>query len=195
MLVADRKTPLVEVELKVFIDESTYGRLLKEFSRLGKLIEDTRQITHYLDHPMDTRVQISRDGGKIAQKTGWVHDEARHELEIKMSRTQAKDALKIFKNIGIGPKISWFRHRLAYQISRINVMLDNTVGYGMILEPEIMAPKDEIAESKDRLKNFLFELGLAASPKDVFEKAFREYSLQWRERTQGLDESWLDEGE
>lgn len=184
---------MIEVELRSFVDEATYARLEKHFRQTGKLTENTRQITHYLEHPVDTRIQLSQNGGRVWQKLGKMHESQRQEFEIKMSRTDAQSALEIFKNLGLGIKVSWFRHRLAFEMNGLSVTLDNTVGYGRILEVEILCEESAAAQSEAKLREFITSLGLAPAQKTDFDAAFAAYVKDWHTLTAACSAQWLDE--
>jgi predicted adenylyl cyclase CyaB len=182
---------MIEVELKCFIDEKTYDRLKDHFKAHAELLENTRQITHYLEGDVDTRVQISTEGGKVCQKLGKIHDHARSEIDVLMSQDDANSMLQIFQNMGYGIKISWFRHRLLFGQEEITMALDDTVGYGKILEVEILCEEGQTAAAEERLRNFLVNLSISLTPREVFEKAFSEYLATWKERTSHLEAGWV----
>ena len=184
---------MTEVELRCFLDEEAYNRLKRSLVSRGVLEEDTRQITHYLGHPVDTRVQMSRDSGRVWQKLGRMHDTARQEIDAPMSRTAAERMYEIFMNLGFQTKVSWYRHRLVFRSDGLSVALDNTVGYGRILEVEAVCEESEFRIQEARLVELLSSLGLKASPKEDFDRAFGDYLLYWKERTAGLGPHWIDE--
>lgn len=184
---------MIEVELRCFIDEPTYDNLKQRLFSTGKLCEDTRQITHYLQHTVDTRIQFSKNGGRVWQKLGKMHDNARREIDVKMSRSDAEMMFDIFKNLDFQLKVSWYRHRMAFNVDGITVALDNTIGYGRILEVETICDGDNTATEKARLLHFLSNFGLKPSPKEAFNRAFEEYLASWKERTADLSSSWIDE--
>jgi predicted adenylyl cyclase CyaB len=184
---------MLEVELRSFITEQQYDDLFHRFLVQGQLVEHSRQITHYIDHKIDTRIQLSTFGGKVWQKLGNMHDLARKEREVMMSRLDAQTMLEIFQGLGFKIKVSWYRERQIFKLGEIAASLDNTIGYGRILEVEIRCNEHEVNEKQNSLLTFLKEIDIHPSSKAVFDKAFAEYIEHWLNRTQGLNESWLDE--
>jgi adenylate cyclase class IV len=185
---------MTEVELRAFVDDQTFGRLLTKFRVEGHKVRPVRQVTYYLDSQVDTRVQISRKSGKLWQKLGKMHETMRTEIEVFLSRKDAKALLQIMANLGFTVKVVWYRERVQFSIGQLTVSLDDTVGYGRILEVEIVCGESEANESRDSLLKFLVGLGVTPSPRDEFDAAYREYVANWRLRTEGLSENWVDEG-
>jgi predicted adenylyl cyclase CyaB len=182
---------MIEVELRTFISEQQFNQLLQHLLSTGDELEHTRQITHYLNHPTDTRVQISTEGGRVWQKLGKMHERSRQELEVLMSKINAEIMLDIFHNLGFSMKVSWYRERRAYQIGEMTVSLDNTIGYGRILEAEIRCAESEIDTSHNKLQAFFGSLGLKPGTKEEFDAAFTDYLRTWREKTSHLDNNWI----
>jgi adenylate cyclase class IV len=183
---------MIEVELRTFLDEETYMQLLARFRSEGHDVRPVRQITHYLDSKIDTRIQLSRTSGKFWQKLGHMHDTMRPEIEIPLSRSDANALLQIMENLGFGVRVTWYRERVQFHIDRITVSLDHTIGYGRILEAEILCEAEEAEASRLTLSKFMSHLGVTPSPKSQLDSAFKEYSSDWS-RTFGLSEAWLDE--
>ena len=184
---------MIEVEMRSFLTDGTYHTLLRQFRVDGHDVCPVRQITYYLDSGVDTRVQISRNSGKLWQKLGKMHDAMRTEFEVALSRKDAKELLQIMENLGFAVKVVWYRERVEFNIGQLTVSLDHTIGYGRILEVEILCEESEANGSRDLLSKFLTEIGIAQSSKEEFDTAYRRYLLEWRSRTAGLSESWLDE--
>lgn len=184
---------MIEVELRCFIDQGLYEDLRERLLASGKLLEDTRQITYYLHHAVDTRIQLSKSGGRVWQKLGKMHDNARREIDVKMSRSDAEMMLEIFRNLDFKLKVSWFRHRMVFDVEGISVSLDNTIGYGRILEVETVTEDQDTSAVEERLLCFLSALGLKPSSKEAFTKAYDEYLASWTQRTAMLSSNWIDE--
>jgi adenylate cyclase class IV len=182
----------VEVELRAFITEEEYEALIATLSRSSKLVEHTRQITHYLDTLVDTRIQVSTSGGRVWQKLGQMHDPAREELEILMSKQDARRMLRIFENIGVRVKVAWFRERHSFLDGPYRISLDETIGYGRILEVELQCERSDVPQRSQDVLGKLHALGLEPTERTDFDNAYSEYLRSWRERTAGLDFVWLE---
>ena len=70
--------------------------------------------------------------------------------------------------------------------------MDNTIGYGKILEVEILCNEKEVEDSKKIIQNFFKELGVDISNKEIFNESFKLYLENWRILTKGLDENWIN---
>jgi predicted adenylyl cyclase CyaB len=183
---------MIEVELRTFVSAEQFEELRRFLSSQGRQLEHVRQITHYLDHPVDTRIQLSTEDGRLWQKLGKMHDKARQELEVTMPKQNAETILGIFRNLGFAVKVTWYRERRAYRINEITVSLDDTIGYGRILEAEILCADEEADSSYIRLKSFFRTLGLTPSDGKEFDQAFAVYLETWNEKTAHLDDKWIN---
>lgn len=183
---------MFEFEKRAFVSEAKYEELLRRFALKGLKLESKRQITYYLSLPADTRVQISSDGsGKVWQKLGTIHDDAREEIELKITRDEAADVLRIFKNAGVEVKVAWCRERTKFIDGEVSVFLDNTVGYGYVVEVEMKGEIDVKEECLARLNEYLSDLDIAVTPREVFDKAYADYLASWKEKIGGFGEAWL----
>ena len=181
-----------EVESRAFISSDRFESLRLELEgRLGR-IDSVRQVTVYLEHPVDTRVQLEQARGKIWQKSGEMHGSERREIEVNLERDQALKLMEIFQNLGHAPAIFWFRERRSYRDGKFTVCLDKTIGYGLIVEVEIITDAEGIEEAKRDVGRYLRELGVEETPKSIFDSAFAEYQKNWRVATEGLDWQWLE---
>lgn len=184
---------MFEFEKRAFVSEPKFEELLRRFALRGMPLQRTRQITYYLDLPADTRVQLCSDGsGRVWQKLGKLHDDAREEIEVKISREEASEILRIFRNAGIGVRVAWFRERSKFVEGEVSVCLDNTVGYGYVVEAEMKGEIDVKEECLARLNEYLSDWDVAITPREEFEKAYLYYLETWKQKTTGLDEGWLN---
>ncbi len=182
---------MIEVEYRVFIDEPTFKRLETDFLQNYQFFGKEKQITYYLNHEIDTRIQLSSKQARLWQKLGKIHDVARSEIEILIPRIDGEKLLDIFSNLGYGIKVVWFRERKSFKTNSINIELDNTVGYGLILEAEIICDESEVENAKVELLNFFRKYNLSISSNEVLNNAFNIYKENWVSLTHGLDASWL----
>jgi len=170
-----------EAELRSFISKEKYDELISFFQKNAELLSDTSQETHYLNSDKDLRIQKNDDYSKIWLKLGKMHDEQRKEIEIRM-KSQDFDSLKeIFEIIGFDAKIKWFRKRKEFSWKGLSICLDNTKGYGYILEIEKLCDSEEEANSaKEEIKQKFLELEVIESSKEEFAQKFQDYEKNWR---------------
>lgn len=169
-----------EVELRSFIGDADYTRLVDYFRTHAQPQGVDDQVTHYLDVPQDVRIQSNSSYAKIWYKGGKLHDESREEVEIKFAREDFGKMEKILAALGLGVKIKWFRKRLSYDWDGVSVALDDTRGYGKILELEIVTDEAGEGGALERLRGKMAELGVAITPREEFERRFKEYEKDWR---------------
>ena len=169
----------IEVELRCFLTRKRYEELLALLSREGKQVAEEEQETHYLDEQGALRIQKSTTHSKVWYKAGKLHDEQRQEIEVRARRDDFPEFERLFKALGYKTYIKWIRNRKEFEWNGVSVMLDYTKGYGYILELE--KKSDESNKDKDltMLKERFAELGLQPSPKDEFDRKYREYSANW----------------
>jgi len=175
--------PNIEAEIRSFITKEQYQQLLDYFNKNAKLKMDDFQETFYFDTRQDLRIQRNKFFSKIWLKKGAIHDQAREEIEVKLDRDQFPQLKQLFQAIGYKIKIKWFRQRHEYDWQGITVDIDNTKGYGHIIELEKICTEPEKDTVLNDLKNKLKELNIELTPRQKFEKKFKHYQENWQELT------------
>lgn len=183
---------MMEVELRAFLTSELYDSLEKYLTTNCTFLGKEKQITYYLDFDVDTRIQISNKKSRIWQKLGVIHDDSRKEIDIPLQKEDGLNMLELFKNLGSKIKIAWFRERKSFTNGVLKIELDNTIGYGKILEVEILCNENEVENSKKIIQNFFKELGVDISNKEVFNESFKQYLENWINLTKRLDENWIN---
>ena len=126
------------------------------------------QISYYFSGDRDLRIQKSDKSAKIWLKKGEMHADSREEIEVKFDVSQFENAENLFKVLGYEVKIKWFRKRSTFSWKGISVMLDDTKGYGRIIELEKMCKENEKEKIIGMLKNKLALLKIAETQKSEF---------------------------
>lgn len=170
----------IEVEIRSFISEEEYEKLLDFFKENAQFVKEDFQETHYFDCDEDLRIQKNNFGSKIWMKKGKIHDESREELEVKFNKEDFDNISKIFESVGFGIEIKWLRERKQFDWNGIKVCLDSTKGYGYIIELEKMSSLDEKEEILKELNKRFDELSIMQTPKEEFENKFNYYKENWR---------------
>lgn len=171
---------MIEAEIRAFIDDNEFLRLKQFFEANAKLVDEDEQETHYLNSEADLRIQKARKYSKIWLKKGKIHDEAREEIEIKTKRENFEELKKLFNALGYETKVKWLRKRLEFNWQGIKVTLDNTKGYGKIVELEREADEKNREKVLNELKEKMKELGIKLTPKEEFDRKFNEYLNNWK---------------
>ena len=171
----------VEAELRSFISKEQYDRLLEFFKKGSKPVKEDYQESFYFDCEEDLRIQRNNFYSKVWFKKGKIHDEHREEIEIKLERDEFENVERLFLALGYNVDIKWFRKRFEFDWEEITVCLDFTKGYGYIIELEKMCSKDDKEREVESLKEKLKFLNVEATPREEFERKFKEYKDNWRE--------------
>lgn len=172
---------MVECEVRSFVTDEQYERLLVFFGAHATDLGVDHQITHYLDAPLDLRIQSNDTGAKIWLKKGKLHDEEREEIEIPVARELFPRLQDFAAALGYTTTIEWRRTRHQFRWSDIDVSLDDTQGYGRILELEKRVSRELAEETVHHLKTQLAELGIPLTPKQEFERRYAYYREHWPE--------------
>ena len=170
----------IEFEIRSFVTDEEYDRLKSILEKEADFIKEDEQTTLYFSGDKDLRIQKNNAGGKIWYKSGEIHEEAREEIEVKISSEDFEKAKKLFENLEYEVEIMWLRHRLQYQMDEIKITLDNTKGYGKILELEIVSGEENKEEILQALKDKMKELKIEMTPKEEFANKFEYYKENWR---------------
>jgi predicted adenylyl cyclase CyaB len=87
----------------------------------------------------------------------------------------------IFERLGFNINAIWFRKRKIYDWEGIKVFLDDTKGYGKIIELEKMGKEKDKEKIYKNLKSKLSALGIKKiTPKSEFNKKFEYYKNNWK---------------
>ncbi|HLP80323.1 MAG TPA: CYTH domain-containing protein [Acidobacteriota bacterium] len=174
----------IEVEVRSFITKEQYERLLAQFHKNAKFLKEDYQETFYFDCEEDLRIQRNNYFAKVWMKKGKLHDDHREEIEVKISKEDFESLEKLFLALGYNTQIKWFRKRVEFKWNDITVCMDDTRGYGYIIELEKMSTPEGKHTALEELKNKMSILNVAITPKEEFEKAFKNYKEHWRTLTE-----------
>lgn len=171
----------IEVEIRSFISKEKYFELLDFFKENAELKKEDYQETFYFDCDEDLRIQKNNLKSKIWMKKGKLHDEQREEIEIEFDKEKFNELENLFLALGYNVEIKWFRKRKQFLWKGITVCIDNTLGYGYIIELEKMSDEKSKEENLIFLKNKMKELEIKITPKEEFNKKFEYYKNNWKD--------------
>lgn len=173
----------IEVEIRSFISEEQYEKLLIFFKKEAKkFIEDYHE-THYFDTKEDFRIYKTNTHTILLLKKGKIHDDTREETELKLPKEDFEKTEKLFLDLGFKIKVKWYRKRFEFDWQEIKVCLDYTKGYGYIIELEIMTNKAEKEKALSILQNKIAELKINPTSKEEFSEKFKFYEENWQKLT------------
>ena len=169
-----------EVEVRSFISNSQYKNLIKRLKKIAKFKGEINEETIYCGSER-LRVRRNDKSSYLILKSGKIHQNFRREIEIKFQIEDFEKMKELFERIGFPIKAVWLRKRKIYQWEGIKVLLDDTKGYGKIIELEKMAKENEKEKVFSELKKKLKELGIKKiTSKEVFDKKFKNYLKNWK---------------
>ncbi len=174
----------IEVEIRSFISQTEYKRLLKFFKSNTQLIKEDNQETIYFDCPQDLRIQKNDFTSKIWMKEGNLHDDCREEIEIRTERENFEKLQLLFQRLGYKEEIKWLRKRKEFDWNGIKVCLDFTFGYGYIIELEKLSTEKDKNEVLTLLRSKLKELEVTETQKEEFNSKYEDYKINWRKYIQ-----------
>jgi len=175
----------IECEIRAFLTDGQYDRLSEKLGGIAGPAGEDEQVTYYFEGngDPDLRIQRNSTGAKIWLKKGRMHDEARPEIELPCRREDFGALEQLFSALGYAVSIKWFRKRRLYRLADVTVTLDDTRGYGKIVELEKLCLENEREAALDRLRALMRELGIEPTPKEAFDLKYAEYKRDWRELT------------
>lgn len=173
----------IECELRAFVDASRYADLLERFRAETEFEGESEQVTYYFDAPVDLRIQKNDAYSKIWLKKGKLHDEAREEIEVRFPAEDFPKLEALFSALGYDVQIKWFRKRLSFRLGEIAIALDDTRGYGRIVEFEKLCTPDGKEAAGAELREMMTRFGITQTPKEEFDRRYAEYKRDWRTLT------------
>jgi predicted adenylyl cyclase CyaB len=174
---------MVECEIRSFVSDDQYARLLAFFAVSAESLGEDCQVTYYYDCPQDLRIQKNSRYAKVWLKKGELHDESREEIEVRVGQDDFERLERLFEALGYKVEIKWFRHRRSYRWQGLDVSIDDTRGFGRILELEKRTDEAGQEPAISELKTRLAELGIEQTPKQEFQSRFEHYRRNWRQLT------------
>jgi predicted adenylyl cyclase CyaB len=170
----------IEVEIRAFVTPEKYDELKRHLDADCAFLGEEHQVSYYFDAPVDLRAQESDTYSKIWMKGGAMHDGSRKELELRLGKKDIGVAKELFAALGFPVNIVWDRKRRTYRADGITLCLDETKGYGCIIEAELMAREGEEEDARVRLFLLFKKYNITQTPKAEFDMKFADYKVNWK---------------
>lgn len=171
----------IEIEVRSFITRSEYKKLEKILRQKAKFIGSVKEETVYFNvKDKDLRLRNDEKQTYLILKEGKIHDDSREEIEITLRKDDFLKIESLFKRLGYKDDVRWFRKRRVYKWGNSKVFLDDTLGYGLILELEKIGNSRDKEKIHKLLEQKIKSLGVKITPRKVFEKKFKYYKNNWR---------------
>ncbi|MFH0829682.1 MAG: CYTH domain-containing protein [Candidatus Aenigmatarchaeota archaeon] len=174
----------IEAEVRSFITEEQYRRLLDFFRQNSKPVKEDYQESYYFAAPIDLRIQKNSKGAKLWAKAGKIHDDSREETEVWFGAEEFGKLEMLFNSLGFPTSVKWFRHRKQFDWNGIKVCLDDTKGYGRIIELEKMCDEGGRENALKLLREKMAELNVMETPREEFDAKFEHYRKNWKALTE-----------
>jgi len=171
----------IEIEARSFISKNEYKKLEKILKKEAKFIDSIKEETVYFEAKnKDLRLRRDEKEAYLILKEGKIHDDSREEIKVRIKREDFSEIERLLKKLGYIDKIRWFRKRIIFKLGEMKVLLDDTKGYGLILELEKIGTFRKKEKIHKYLEQKIKSLGIKITPREVFEKKFRYYKNNWR---------------
>lgn len=181
---------MIEVEKRSFITKEKYDELITYFKSNNYLIEEERQITSYFKGDIDFRLMNTPNYLKLWLKKGKIHDDAREEMNVIIDKKYENDLFRMLETLGYEVEIKWFRKRIQLQYQQFDVTIDYSIGYGYIVEFELMVNEEvNIDQAKKELQSAFKKFNIDDSSKEEFNSKYNDYKNNWLEYTNDIDEN------
>ena len=170
----------IEVEVRSFVTDDQYRNLLSKLKVNTEFIKEINEETIYFSGDKDLRLRKNKNEAQLILKKGKIHDHHREEFEIKINIGDFEKMKKLLESLGYEIEIKWLRKRLEFKQNDVKILLDDTKGYGKIIEIEKMVRSGEEDKIYIDLENKLNKFGIEITPKDDFDKKFEYYKKNWK---------------
>lgn len=171
----------IEVEARSFINDEQYEKIKDILNRDFEFVKELKETTVYFSGEKDLRMRRNKTEAFVILKEGKIHDDFRKEFEIKIAKEDFDNMVELFRQLGYEIEIEWQRNRLEYRNADMKILLDDTKGYGKILELEKMVEEGGEREAYDELAAKMESFGIEKiTSKDEFNAKFEYYKNNWK---------------
>jgi len=170
----------IEVEVRSFISDFEYKNLIRKLNKIAKFRGKINEETVYCGSEK-LRIRRDKNASYLILKSGKIHQDFRKEIEIEFKREDFEKMKEILNKIGFPVKAIWKRKRLIFDWKGTKVFLDDTKGYGKIIELEKITDEKNKEKVFLDLKSKLIKLGIKKiTPKKVFDQKLKNYLKNWQ---------------
>lgn len=174
----DSKT--IDCEVRTLLTAEQFQSMKDFFAANAELKNEDTQETRYFAGEHDLRIQKTQHRAKIWLKEAGAFSD-RNEIAINVSPTKFDAFAELFSTLGYETAIIWVRHRKTYLWEGINVSIDDTKGFGQVLELKKSCDEEWRLETMEVLRTRLTKLGLKPTPKPQLAERFGVYRANWKE--------------
>ncbi len=171
-----------EIEYK-FVLKPKDKNILEKFlsDNDAKMVSEGTQDNWYYVAPgkNDLRIRRTDKEAYLVLKKGWMHDDDRDEIEIKVARADFLRLDEVFCSLGYKYDTKWYRKRTEYKYKNFSITIDFNAGYGWIAEIERTVQPGNEEMAKKEILSLAKEIGLKPATKELFNKMYEYYKKNW----------------
>jgi adenylate cyclase class IV len=185
---------MIEVEKRSFVSKEKYEQLINYFKSNNYILKEEKQVTTYFKGDTDFRLMNTPDYLKLWLKKGQIHDDAREEMNVVVEKKYETDLVKMLNVLGYEEEIKWYRKRLELQYEDFEVTIDYSIGYGYIVEFELMVnDESKVDRAKEKIEELFNKFDIENTPKEEFNNRYNDYKINWKNYTNNIsDEEFLN---
>lgn len=171
-----------EIEYKFVLktkDKNKLEKFLK--ANKAKLVSEGTQDNWYYQAPgkNDLRIRRTDKEAYLILKKGWMHDNDRDELEIKVDRKDFLRLDEILTALGFKYDTKWYRKRKEYKYKNFTITIDFNAGYGWVTEIEQTVRAGGEEKAKQEILDLAKTIGVKPATKELFNKMYNFYKKNW----------------
>ncbi len=170
----------IEVEVRALLSDAEYRRVKAFLRKHAKYLGSHRDQNTYFDREGRLRISVEPHGAFLKYKSGRIHAKAREELFVPIRRRDIKKAEVLFERLGFPVVVRWSRYREKFSWRGTTLTLDNTRGYGRMIDIEMMATPKTTAKTYRKLQDLMAALGIKPTPAAKIKRHYRWYLRSWR---------------
>jgi adenylate cyclase class IV len=174
-------TKPIDCEVRTLLTQQQYESLKDFFASQAEAKGEDTEETRYFEGEHDLRIQRNATSAKVWLRQAGKLGDDRKEISIKVAAPKFNDFAELFETLGYKTAIVWKRHRMSFLWEGITVSLDDTKGFGQVVELKKSCDAEWRLETMDILRTRLSKIGLKPTPKPVLHERFSVYRENWRE--------------
>ncbi|MHC1627373.1 MAG: class IV adenylate cyclase [Candidatus Nezhaarchaeales archaeon] len=162
---------MIEVEVKVAIDEKEKEEIIKKLNSHGEPLgayseEDLffRNV-HDASYGKNKTLKLRRrnDEIKLIFKCKGANEEFKEnlEIEVKIDEHDANNVLQLLKYLGFEESTTIKKKRIAYRVDDCFVNLDDVENLGLFVEIEVLTDEHKRGEAHEKIRKVLSILGIS----------------------------------
>jgi predicted adenylyl cyclase CyaB len=171
----------IEVEVRSFVDDEQFERIKNILDSDFEFVKELKEVTVYFSGEKDLRMRKNDTEAFVILKEGKIHDDFRKEFEVNIEKQDFENMVELFRSLGYEIEIEWQRNRLEYKNANMKVLLDDTKGYGKILEIEKMVEEGSENDAHESLSAEMKKFSIdKMTSKEEFNEKFEYYKKNWK---------------